>query len=107
MATKLIRLSDGTLVEVDVAPGEAAQIAGGAADKVASSLDQIQPIIAKVCRSLADTWAAVAEQVQIEKAEVEIGVSFEGEGNIFVTKAKAGANLVLTLTLSRQGVAGE
>jgi Trypsin-co-occurring domain 1 len=101
MASKLIRLTDGTLVEAEVALGEAKQISGGAADKVNSSLEQIQGIVGNICRSLAATWESIENQLHIEKAEVEVGLSFEGEGNLFVTRAKAGANLVLTLTVSR------
>jgi hypothetical protein len=101
MATRLIQLSDGTLVEAEVDPQEATEIAGGAAKRVQSSLDRIEPILVSVSRPIAAAWDAMTG-FQVERVEVELGLSFEGEGNIFVTKAKAGANLTLTLSLIRR-----
>ena len=100
MSTKLIRLADGTLVEAEVSPGEATQISGGAARRVESSLERVEPILTNVCRSIAKSWDAITD-LHVEKVSVELGLSFEGEGNIFVSRAKAGANLVVTLTLTR------
>jgi Trypsin-co-occurring domain 1 len=106
MPTKLIRLQDGTLVEVEVTPGEARPISGGAADRVGATLDRIQPILVNVCRPVLDAWRSVGDELAIERAEVEVGLSFEGEGNVFVTKAKAGANLTVTLTLRKRDAGG-
>lgn len=102
MATKLIHLSDDTLIEVEVSPGETRQISGGLPEKVSASFDQLRPVVVSLCRSLAGTMGAVAHDFHVEKTELEFGLSFEGEGNIFVTKAKAGANLVLKLTLTSE-----
>ena len=99
MATKLIELQDGTLVEVEVPPDQAQQIAGGFAEKVDTTFKQILPIVVKVCRPIATAWHEISQDMDIEKAEVEIGLAFEGEGNIYVTKATAGANLTVKLIL--------
>ena len=99
MATKLIRLEDGTLVEAEVPEGQAQEISGGLADKVNKSLDTIQPLLVKICRPIVSSWKELAKEIQIDQAEVELGLSFEGEGNLYVTKAKAGANFTLKLTL--------
>jgi hypothetical protein len=101
MATKLIRLRDGTLIEAEVSPGEATQISGGAAEKVGASLDQIQQIMGRVGQSLAESWRVLSDRLEITEAEIELGLSFEGEGNLFITKAKAGANLVMKVTVGR------
>jgi len=102
MATKLIRLSDGTLVEVEVPAAQARRISGGTADRVNANLGQLDSILVNVCRPLLSAWRALGEGVSIEQAQVEVGLSFEGEGNIFITKAKAGANLTVTLTLTKR-----
>jgi hypothetical protein len=102
MATKLIELSDGVLVEAEVEASEARPISGGAADKVAASMDKVEQLLVSVCKPVARAWAALGDDVVVESVGVELGLSFEGEGNIFVTKAKAGANLVVTLTLKRR-----
>lgn len=99
MATKLIKLEDGTLIEVEVKEESARQIAGSVADKVNSTFDKIQPILVKTCRPIMAAWKELNEEMQIEQAEVEIGFSFEGEGNIYVTKAKASSNVKVKLVL--------
>jgi len=101
MATRLIELDDGTLVEVEVAESEAVPISGGAAEKVASSFDKIEPVLIGVCKPVAQVWKAVGEGLHIDSVQIELGLSFEGEGNVFVSRAKAGANLTVTLTVTQ------
>ena len=104
MPTKLIRLADGTLVEAEVTPGEARPISGGAANKVNTSLEQVQSILVNVCQPVLNAWNTISGQVSIEQVQVEVGLSFEGEGNIFITKVKGSANLTVMLTLTRGGL---
>ncbi|MGH7495991.1 MAG: CU044_2847 family protein [bacterium] len=99
MATKLIKLEDGTLIEVEVPPGQSEQISGGLANKVDATLDKIKPIMVKVCHAVNGAWNEINQELNIEQAEVEMGLSFEGEGNLYVTKSKAGANLIVKLML--------
>jgi len=103
MPTKLIRLDDETLIEVEVLPDEAQAISGGSAEPVNTSFDkvfdQIRPTLLKVCKPFANTWKELNQEVKVEQAEVELGFSFEGEGNLYITKAKAGANLSVKLVL--------
>jgi len=103
MATQLIELGDGTLVEVKVEPGQAQPISGGFANKVTTTFDKICPLLAKICRPIADGWKELNQDMNIEQAEVELGLSFEGEGNLYVTKSKAGANLTVKLVLKPKG----
>jgi len=102
MDTKLIELEDGTLVEVKVKPGQAQPIAGGFAYKVSTTFDQIHPLLAKICRPIADAWKELNQEIHIEQAEIELGLSFEGEGNLFITKSKARANLTIKLILKHK-----
>ena len=102
MATKLIKLNNGILVEVSVEENEAQQIAGGLAEKVNSILEKIQPIVYSVALSMAQTWTQITETldiVDVEKATVELGLSFETEGNLYIAKGKAAANLTITMEL--------
>jgi len=99
MATKLIKLQEGLLIEVQIAEGQAEQVAGGHAERVAASFEQIQSVLDVVCTSLAENWEKLNTPTTVEKATVELGLGFEGEGNVFVTKAKANANLTVTLEL--------
>jgi hypothetical protein len=102
MKTKLIRLGDDTLVEVEVADRESVPIAGEASEKLGATMDAIQPVLLKACKPVISVWSALKEEITIEKTEIEFGLSFEGEGNIFISKAKAGANLTVRFTLKPQ-----
>jgi hypothetical protein len=99
MATKLIQLEDGTLVEVEVPLDQAQQISGGFADRVNETFDKVRPILVNTCRPIADAWKEINKEMEIEQAEVQLGLSFEGEGNLYITKSKAGANLTVKLVL--------
>jgi hypothetical protein len=100
MASKLIELDEGILVEVEIAEGQAHRISSGFADKVNASLEKVQPLLIAVSRTVGEAWKTITPDVAIQKATVELGLSFEGEGNIFITKAKTGANLTVTLELT-------
>jgi hypothetical protein len=99
MATKLIELEDGILVEVEVPEDQAQQISSRFADRVSTTFDKIKPLLVKTCRPVAEAWKELNQDMQIEQAEIEIGFSFEGEGNIYITKAKTGTNLKVKLVL--------
>lgn len=100
MATKLIRLQDGTLLEVDIAPGEAQQIAGGSvAKKVEATFDKIKPTLINVCRPITEVWKELNKEMQVSQAEVEIGISFAVEGDVYIAKSKSDANLKIKLVL--------
>ena len=100
MGGKLIKLEDGTLIEVDVQEDEIQEISDSAAQRVSSTFDKIKPILTNACKPIADVWKELNKELYINTAEVEIGFSFEGEGNIYITKAKAASNLTVKLILS-------
>jgi hypothetical protein len=99
MATQLIELEDGTLVEAEVPPDQAQPIGGGFAKKVDETFDKIRPLLVKTCRPIAAALNEINKELNIEQAEVELGFGFEGEGNIYVTKSKVGTNLTVKLVL--------
>lgn len=99
MASKLIELEDGILIEVEVPDDEARQISNRAAEVVSSTFDKIKPILKKTVRPIAEIWNELDQDVELEAAEVEVNFSFEGEGNIYITKAKTGANLSVKLIM--------
>lgn len=100
MATKLIELGDGTLVEVEVQADEARPISGGAAEKVLdATLARITPMMLKVSRPILEAWEQMNQEMDIESAQVELGFSFESEGNLYLAKASASANFTVTFSL--------
>lgn len=99
MATKLIRLQDGILVEVEAKEGEVQQVAGGFAEKVETNFSKIKPILLKTCQPVVDALKEVRSEVDLEQVEVEVGLSFEAGGDIYVAKATLGANVLVRMTL--------
>ncbi|WP_346294246.1 CU044_2847 family protein [Sphaerothrix gracilis] len=99
MNGKLIKLEDGTLVEVEVQEDEIQEISDRTAERVNATFDKVKPILLNACRPIADVWQELNKDMYVETAEVEIGFSFEGEGNIYITKAKASSNLKVKLVL--------
>jgi len=99
MATKLIELEEGVLIEVEVEANGARAISGGLPEKVAASLDAMNLLLEKVAQSLVTTWQGINPYVDVDKMTVELGLSFTGEGNIYITKVSSGANLTVTLDL--------
>ncbi len=102
MATELIKLEDGTLVEVEVPGDQVKPVSAQDAQLFKSRLNKIKPILVNACRPITEVWKELNQEMKIEQAEVELGFSFEGEGNIYVTKAKATATITVKLTLKPQ-----
>jgi hypothetical protein len=99
MTTKLIRLLDGTLIEVEATSDDVQQISSKTAKQIQDSLDKIKPLLINVCKPVVSAWKEVSQDMDIQNAEIELGLSFEGEGNVYVAKAKSGANLNIKLIL--------
>jgi Ni2+-binding GTPase involved in maturation of urease and hydrogenase len=99
MNSKLIKLEDETLIEVETSDDELREVSAKDASWVASSMDKIRPILLKACHPIAMMFQEIDQEMQIEQAEVEIGFSFESEGNLYITKATATSNLKVKLTL--------
>jgi hypothetical protein len=103
MGSRLIRLKDGTLIEVEATEHDVQQISSRTATKVEETIDNVKPILVQACEPIMEAWKELSQEMHVEQAEVELGLSFEGEGNVFITRAKAGANLTVKLTLKPQG----
>jgi hypothetical protein len=97
MATKLIQLEDGLLVEAEVPENQAEPISGRVVDRVNTTLDVIEPLLTKACRPITAAWQQLSQEVQIDHAQIALGMSFTGEGNVYIAKATTGANLTVTL----------
>lgn len=76
MATRLIELEDGVLVEIEIPGDQVEQISGGMADKVDATFHKIRPILINACRPLTAAWNELDQDIHIEKAEIELGLSF-------------------------------
>ncbi len=102
MGTRLIRLADGTLVEVEASADDVQQISSKYADQVDQAIESVGPVLMRACEPVVAAWQELSGGANIERAEIELGLSFEGEGNVYVAKAKAGANLTIRLVLTRR-----
>lgn len=102
MASKLIKLEDGTLVQVEVTGNEVQQIAGGVAEKVDATFNKIKPVLLKTCQPIMSAVKDLREDVDLEQVEVEVGLSFDIEGNIYITKSNFGANVLVRMILKKK-----
>ncbi|MEM8640047.1 MAG: CU044_2847 family protein [Cyanobacteria bacterium P01_G01_bin.54] len=105
MTLKLIKLDDGTLVEVEVSSQQVQQISGGGkfVRQVKNNLSAIEPLIVRACKSVATAWQNVrqelGQEMSIETAEVELGLNFEIGGDVYIAKSTASSNLKIKLVL--------
>lgn len=99
MASKLIKLQDDILLEVEVPDNQLQQIAGGDAPKVNKAIDSIKPLLLKTCQPLTAVWQELNRDLSITEAEVELALGFEAEGNVFIAKGKTNASLTVRLKL--------
>jgi hypothetical protein len=94
----LIQLNDGLLVEAETV-GATVNAASGAS-RVERGMEQLVPILKKVCEPVASVWRELNRDLSIQEAEIEIGLNFEAEGDIFIAKSTAGATLAIRLKLA-------
>ena len=99
MASKLIELEEGILVEVEVADDQVQKCAGGAADRVDQAMESIKPLIRKACQPVIEVWDELNQGLTISEAQIELGLGFAAEGGVFIAKGSASANLTITLTI--------
>lgn len=100
MTATLIKLDDGTLVEVEV-PGDYIEpVVGSAARRVKTTIeDTLKPILINTSKPLRAVWEELNKEMTVEKAEIELNFGFEVEGNLYLAKSKANANLTVKLIL--------
>ena len=99
MASELIKLEDGVLIEVENSDNHIEQISGGSANQLDKNIDVVVPLLKRVIAPLKNTFDELNQDMSIEKAEVEIGLGFEAGGDVFIVKGSAKANLSVKLTL--------
>jgi len=97
MNTKLIKLQDDFLVEVETSSDSIRTISAREAESVEGTVDKIGDIFIKACKPMSAVFQELNKDMYIDQAEIEVGIGFEGEGNLFLTKAKANANLTVKL----------
>lgn len=91
MATKLIELKDGTLVEIDLPGEQIEKISGGLADKVDATFNQVKPTLVNICRSFSHASLQDKKRYDYKRSSDRAWFNFEAEGNIYITKVSSGA----------------
>lgn len=101
MASKLIELEDGILMEVDVPENQVRQIAGGRREitQVSNSINAIESILIKTCSPVANVLKELNKDMSVNEVEVEVELGLEAEGNFFIAKGKTNASLTIRLKL--------
>jgi len=99
MSTKLIKMGDGTLVEVEALSDDVQEISSKGVQQVQDTLAKVKPLLVNMCKPVVAAWEEMSQEMDIQQAEIELGLSFEGEGNVYIAKAKSSATLGVKLTL--------
>lgn len=94
---KVIKVSDGLEVEVELRDGDVSEISSY--DNLNSSLDQINILLSEVTKPVIDAFQTLSEKAHIESTKVTVGVKFGASGNIFVAKSSAEANISVEMTI--------
>lgn len=93
MATRLIELSDGLLVEVQADPDETRRIAASAALRVEAALDQARDLLLTAVKPVASVWDELNRDLTIDEVEIELGLGFEASGRLFIVQGTGSASL--------------
>ena len=100
MASELIKLKDGLLIEIDKSGEEIESISGGNASSVEGSVEKVKEVIQKFLSPIHDTFNELNKEMNIEKAELSIGLGFEASGNIFIAKGTTKTNINIKIIMS-------
>jgi hypothetical protein len=100
MATELIELEDGLLVEVQAAPEDRPrQIAAGSAERVAGAMASARDLLLKAVEPVASVWDELNRDLAIEQVEIELALGFEAKGRLFIVQGTGSANISFKLTV--------
>lgn len=94
---KVIELSDGLEVEVEINEDEIFEISNGST--VDSSINKVSELLTKAISPVSDAYRALQENNIIESTKVTVGVKFGASGNVFVAKSSAEANITVEMVI--------
>jgi hypothetical protein len=104
MATELIRLQDGLLVEVQSNPDDTPKkIVASAAELTEGAMDQARELLLKAVQPLASVWGELNRDLTIDEVEIQLGLGFEASGKLFIVQGTGSANLSFTLKVRPKG----
>jgi len=94
MATELIQLQDGCLVEVrSNLEDTPRQIAASAARLTEGAMDQARELLLKAVQPLTSVWSELNRDLTIDEVEIKLGLGFEASGKLFIAQGTGSANL--------------
>lgn len=99
MATQLIEIQEGILIEVEVPEDRLRQIAGGGVQHVDSSISAIEPLLLKACQPVKNVLQELNREMTVSEVSVELKLGFEAEGKFFIASGKTNASMTVKLIL--------
>lgn len=94
---RVIQLKDGLEIEVEVREDESMEIS--TQKKVDSAIDNIQSILKKVMKPVANTYKELNKEVSMESVKVSVGIKISAEGNFIIAKSNIGAHIQVEMLL--------
>lgn len=100
MATELVKLKDGILVEIQADPNDTPrQVVAGAAHQVEGAMDAVKDLLLKAVKPVTEIWSQLSQDVIIDQAVIELGLSFEASGKLFIVQGSGKANVNFKVTV--------
>lgn len=93
----VIKLADGTEIEVELDPNSAYEISDS--NQVSSSLEKIQGLLSTVVKPIANTYRELNKEVRIAETKLILGVKVGAEGNFVLAKSNVNAHIQVEMTL--------
>lgn len=98
MATELIQLRNGLLVEVQSDPADPPRQVSAAGARLANqAMDQARALLLEAMEPVASVWEELNSKMTVAEVEICIGLGFEASGKLFIVQGKGNANLEFTL----------
>lgn len=102
MATRLIRYSDGILVEVEALPGEREEISDRGAERIQRQFDSVQDSIRRLVSPLTNAIpslkSAAQNNAEISSVEFEVSLGFEAGGNVYLAKVETSGTVKVKIS---------
>ncbi len=93
--SKVIKLDDGTSVEVDVRDGHP----GATTPTVKRDWGQVESVLRHVSGPFLNVYRELSRDLEGAELELELGLAFEPDGGLFIAKSRGTANLKATIKL--------
>lgn len=97
MGSKLIKLEDGVLIEVEALVGQERLLSAFDSEKVNKKWTDVIEQIQKFATRFNDVWNRLHSDSSAEEATIKLGFNLSGQGDLYIAKLSAGATIEISI----------